>query len=84
MQAIAKLIASYDRGGKLMICGNGGSAADCEHIVGELMKGFSFAGGHCHLPTKTIIATSCEKDAVFLGKKLQYGRKRYRLSAIHP
>lgn len=27
-------------GGKLLACGNGGSAADCEHIVGELMKGF--------------------------------------------
>lgn len=30
----------YRGGGKLLICGNGGSAADCEHIVGELMKGF--------------------------------------------
>ncbi|CAM4301186.1 D-sedoheptulose 7-phosphate isomerase [Paenibacillus endophyticus] len=30
----------YQNGGKLLICGNGGSAADCEHIVGELMKGF--------------------------------------------
>ena len=28
------------RGGIIMICGNGGSAADAEHIVGELMKGF--------------------------------------------
>lgn len=31
---------SYDNGGKLLIAGNGGSAADSEHIVGELMKGF--------------------------------------------
>ncbi len=31
---------SYDRGGKLLIAGNGGSCADSEHIVGELMKGF--------------------------------------------
>ncbi len=30
----------YDRGGKLLCCGNGGSAADCDHLVGELMKGF--------------------------------------------
>ncbi len=30
----------YLEGGKLLICGNGGSAADSEHIVGELMKGF--------------------------------------------
>lgn len=28
----------YENGGKLLIAGNGGSAADCEHIAGELMK----------------------------------------------
>ena len=31
---------SYKKGGKLLVAGNGGSAADAEHIVGELMKGF--------------------------------------------
>lgn len=31
---------SYENGGKLLIAGNGGSCADAEHIVGELMKGF--------------------------------------------
>jgi D-sedoheptulose 7-phosphate isomerase len=30
----------YEDGGKLLIAGNGGSCADAEHIVGELMKGF--------------------------------------------
>ena len=30
----------YDKGGKLMIAGNGGSCSDAQHIVGELMKGF--------------------------------------------
>ena len=34
------LKASYEKQGKLLVCGNGGSAADAEHIVGELMKGF--------------------------------------------
>lgn len=34
------LEVSYFNGGKLLIAGNGGSAADSEHIVGELMKGF--------------------------------------------
>lgn len=28
------------KGGKLLVCGNGGSASDCEHIVGELLKKF--------------------------------------------
>lgn len=30
----------YENKGKVLICGNGGSCADAEHIVGELMKGF--------------------------------------------
>lgn len=30
----------YCSGGKVLVCGNGGSAADSDHIVGELMKGF--------------------------------------------
>ena len=34
------LINCYKQGGKVLCCGNGGSCADCEHIVGELMKGF--------------------------------------------
>ena len=31
---------TYEDGGKVLVCGNGGSAADSEHIVGELMKNF--------------------------------------------
>lgn len=34
------LITAFKSGNKLLICGNGGSCADCEHIAGELMKGF--------------------------------------------
>lgn len=34
---------SYENGGKLLVAGNGGSAADAEHIVGELMKGFKLS-----------------------------------------
>ncbi len=34
------IINTYKSGGKVLVCGNGGSCADCEHIVGELMKGF--------------------------------------------
>lgn len=31
---------TFENGGKLLLAGNGGSAADSDHIVGELMKGF--------------------------------------------
>ena len=39
-KAVDAIIDCYEKGGKLLLCGNGGSCADCEHIVGELMKGF--------------------------------------------
>ncbi len=39
-KALALLIETYRNGGKVLVCGNGGSAADSEHIVGELLKGF--------------------------------------------
>lgn len=38
--AVDLLVECYGSGGKLLVCGNGGSAADSEHIVGELMKSF--------------------------------------------
>lgn len=38
--ALELFTAMYEKGGKLLVCGNGGSAADAEHIVGELMKSF--------------------------------------------
>ena len=38
--ALKLIIDTYKKGGKVLVCGNGGSAADSEHIVGELMKGF--------------------------------------------
>ena len=40
VEAYFLLAESYKKGGKLLVAGNGGSAADAEHIVGELMKGF--------------------------------------------
>ena len=40
VEAYFLLAESYKNGGKLLVAGNGGSAADAEHIVGELMKGF--------------------------------------------
>ncbi len=40
MNAYRMLLECYQNGGKVLIAGNGGSCADSEHIVGELMKGF--------------------------------------------
>ena len=38
--ATSMIISCYENGGKLLLAGNGGSSADADHIVGELMKGF--------------------------------------------
>ena len=40
LAAVEVICDSYRAGHKLIACGNGGSASDAEHIVGELMKGF--------------------------------------------
>lgn len=34
------MVQCFENGGKLLVAGNGGSASDADHIVGELMKGF--------------------------------------------
>ena len=38
--ACEALVSCYERGGKVLLCGNGGSCADSDHIAGELLKGF--------------------------------------------
>lgn len=38
--AVEITVSAYRSGGKVLLCGNGGSAADCDHIAGELLKGF--------------------------------------------
>lgn len=61
---------SYENDGKLLVAGNGGSAADAEHIVGELMKGFKMP----HKPktdfAKKLVAENQELGAV-LAENLQ-------------
>ena len=38
--AVEMIVECFKNGGKLLICGNGGSGADSAHILGELVKGF--------------------------------------------
>jgi len=41
-QAIEAIVATYERHGKVLIFGNGGSAADAQHFAGELVSRFYF------------------------------------------
>ena len=38
--AVDAIVEMHRAGGTLLLCGNGGSASDCEHVSGELLKGF--------------------------------------------
>ena len=60
----------YVRGGKVMICGNGGSAADSLHIVGELMKGFVLPR-KLGSEWKEKLESACPEMADYLMKNLQ-------------
>lgn len=40
IESVQMIIDCYNNAGKLLVCGNGGSNADADHIVGELVKGF--------------------------------------------
>jgi D-sedoheptulose 7-phosphate isomerase len=74
------IINCFREGRKLLICGNGGSSSDSEHIVGELMKGFEH---------KRQIAKSLKNDLMeidrergkYLSGKLQQGLPAISLSA---
>lgn len=63
---------SYAKGGKLLVAGNGGSAADAEHIVGELMKGFEKSRKLSQEYVDKLVAVDKEMGNV-LGANLQGG-----------
>jgi len=71
--AFDTLAAVYRAGNKLLVCGNGGSAADSEHIVGELMKGF--------LKRRPISSEDAAKLEAVGGKEIA-GRLEGALAAI--
>jgi D-sedoheptulose 7-phosphate isomerase len=71
-EVIAALITCYQQEGKLLVCGNGGSAADAEHIVGEMMKGFCLPRS-LTAADKAQLAAVAGDDAELLCNKLQYG-----------
>ncbi len=70
--AYEALSATYHAGGKLLICGNGGSASDSDHIVGELMKGFELARPITDDLRGRLMQIDGERGA-YLADKLQRG-----------
>ncbi len=76
------IIGCYEKGGKLLLAGNGGSAADCEHIVGELMKGFLLKRPLSDDLKERMRARSPELEGAVLDK-LQMGLPAISLTSIN-
>lgn len=81
-KAFERLCECFQQGGTLYLCGNGGSAADAEHVAGELLKGFL-------LPRpltpgqRDALAAAGGADAAYLATKLQRGLRTVSLTG-HP
>ena len=60
----------YRRGGKVLTCGNGGSAADAEHIVGELMKSY-FLKRPVPEETRAKLMAANPQDGDYLARHLE-------------
>jgi phosphoheptose isomerase len=66
------LVTCFENGGKMLICGNGGSSADSDHIAGELMKGFEHPRPVNDVLLRKLHESGGERG-IHLGKKLQHG-----------
>ena len=79
-EAAECLVRCYRNEGKVLVCGNGGSASDSDHIVGELMKGFEQKRTLAKKLKDELKAHGGERGA-YLAGKLQQGLPAISLSA---
>lgn len=74
------LAACYQQGKKVLVCGNGGSCSDSDHIVGELMKGFE-QNRFIEQSLKTRLSAIAGERGKYLSEKLQQGLPAISLAA---
>lgn len=67
-------------GGTLFVCGNGGSAADAEHIVGELLKGFLKARRLDGVQRARMMECGDREVGEYLAERLQHGIRAIALT----
>lgn len=80
MEACKLIIDAYLLGGKLLVCGNGGSCADSDHIVGELMKGFLLSRT-LNIELKKKFEQYFGENGLRVADKLQYSLPAISLNA---
>ncbi|MDP4222087.1 MAG: SIS domain-containing protein [Bacteroidota bacterium] len=81
-EAAGMIIKCYTKGGKLLICGNGGSSSDADHMVAELMKGFELHRLLDDSLIKRFISISPGRGRI-LGGHLEHGLPAISLSSNH-
>lgn len=75
------MIVEMRKENKMLICGNGGSAADSEHIAGELLKSFTLKREvPCELREKLI--SEYGKEGEFISSNIQSGVKAIPLTSF--
>jgi phosphoheptose isomerase len=79
-EAVERLVRCYQQGNKVLICGNGGSASDSDHIAGELLKGFENKRPLSDAMRDKLLSVS-GKRGLYLADKLQTGLPAISLSA---
>jgi len=79
-EAVKIIVRAYNNGGKVLVCGNGGSSADSDHVVGELMKSFEMKRPLDQAVQKNLRALFPERGD-FLAENLQQGLPAISLSA---
>jgi D-sedoheptulose 7-phosphate isomerase len=85
VKAFDLLVACFRNGGKALACGNGGSAADADHIVGEMMNKFARKRNLSEADSQKIKASRISvNDKQFLMSHLQRQLPAISLSAHSP
>jgi len=82
LRAAEGLIHCYRKGNKVLVCGNGGSCSDSDHIVGELMKGFERLRP-IRKDLKDRLTTIDGERGTYLASKLQQALPAISLTAHH-
>lgn len=81
-RAVGVCVAALDQGGKILFCGNGGSAADAQHLAAELSGRFYFDRSplyaealHTNTSYLTAVANDYGYDQVFSRQIAAKGRR---------